>query len=189
MTPLIQNPARSLLLLATLAFNLPHADADETIPEVTLTDETVSADFILDRVVKALPQESVSFSGRLRSYEKSAQPQHKARSGLRSSTYQIAVTLNWGQTPPNASYDISDKNKGLLESMSLKRMPDGQTPATYTRGPQRTPAETPALNARIQSTNLSWSDLSLSFLWWRGGKIIGQERFHQADETEKQEDE
>ena len=33
-----------------------------------------------------------------------------------------------------------------------------------------------ALDSRIESTDLTWADLSLSFLWWRGGEIVGTDR-------------
>ncbi len=85
------------------------------------------------------------------------------------------MVLNWGADQPSADYIIRTKKGKAVEAMRIVRSPTGSPTATYREGPDLTPADPPPMTDRIQTTNVSWSDLSLSFLWWRGGSIVARD--------------
>lgn len=85
----------------------------------------------------------------------------------------LDMLLHLGNEPPWASYNLRDAFGRDLEEIVLWR--DDVLRAQYRQGSplQKTPA--PDLFAPIRDTAMSWGDLSLSFLWWQGGTVIGTE--------------
>lgn len=75
--------------------------------------------------------------------------------------------------PQDATYTLYDALGKSLEQLTVHRN-KGITTYRYLSGDPLAPAAAPALATRIQNTALSWMDLTLGFLWWNGGKIIGR---------------
>lgn len=82
----------------------------------------------------------------------------------------ISIRLNY---PREAVYTIGDAFGKAVEQLTVIRE-NGKTSYTYMAGDPITVVPAPALDKRIQNTALSWMDLTLGFLWWDGGRIIGQ---------------
>ncbi len=84
----------------------------------------------------------------------------------------IEVLLDLGHTPPTARYGLSDAFGRDLEEITLWRATELRR--RYRRGSPLVEAEPPDLFAPIRGTAMSWGDVSLSFLWWEGGTVIGE---------------
>jgi hypothetical protein len=76
--------------------------------------------------------------------------------------------------PRLARYTIVDAFGEQIEQLTVTRE-GGKTSLAYEQGAASAPAPVPALGERIRDTALSWMDLTLGFLWWQGGTIIGRE--------------
>ena len=86
----------------------------------------------------------------------------------------VDILLDLGHDPPLARYTLRDAFGMDLEEMILHREEE-HTRVQYRRGSPLEAAPAPDLFAPIRNTAMSWGDLSLSFLWWEDGKIIGQD--------------
>lgn len=87
-----------------------------------------------------------------------------------TSKFNIVIQL---QYPEKATYTLCDIFGKSLEQLTVHRH-KGLTTYRYLSGDPLTPAAIPSQAARIQNTALCWMDLTLGFLWWHGGKIIGR---------------
>ncbi len=87
----------------------------------------------------------------------------------------VDILLDLGHDPPKARYTLRDAFGKDLEEMILYREVQ-QTRLHYRRGSPLETAPAPDLFAPIRNTAMSWGDLSLSFLWWEDGEIVGQDR-------------
>lgn len=112
------------------------------------------------------PQDKVELSGYL---------DLRLRKGVVHKSMNVTILLDLGATLPTATYTILDKLGKPLERMIVTR-PFGKHPAfAYKAGdPLR---DTPIRNlfAPIQATDISWIDLTLSFLWWSNGRVVGED--------------
>ncbi|MDA0577339.1 MAG: outer membrane lipoprotein-sorting protein [Verrucomicrobia bacterium] len=120
---------------------------------------------VLDAVVSRLPQESLIIGGDL--------IVRKLR-GVVAATLRFDILLDWGASPPAARYTIYDHFGDALEQLTLTREPGGDHTTVYRAG-VADPSPAPPLTQRIQDTDMSWTDLTLDFLWWPNGRIVGTE--------------
>jgi hypothetical protein len=128
------------------------------------TAERPNADRLMRDVIAQLPSEPLSVSGTLLV---------RRQRGIPIATYNFQLESNWGANPPYAQYTISDAFGDTLERLKITH---GATNSIhYFRGESLTPAKLHSMSSPIQRTDISWMDLSLSFLWWTGGKIIGED--------------
>ncbi len=86
----------------------------------------------------------------------------------------IEILLDLGHEPPMARYALRDAFGRDLKEMTLWRNAE-QTRMRYRTGSLLEQAVAPDLFAPIADTAMSWGDLSLSFLWWSNGEIVGQD--------------
>lgn len=144
------------------------ASPELVCPEVVEAVEgaTPNADAILAAVVARLPQEPLSISGELIA--------RKAR-GVVLHAYRFEMDLNWGAIPALAHYTIDDAFGSTLEQFTLIRQADGRLEFRYAAGDPPLDQPAPPMDRRIQSTDLSWTDLTLAFLWWPGGQVVGED--------------
>ncbi len=77
--------------------------------------------------------------------------------------------------PREATYTIGDAFGKPLEQLTVLR-DKGRVSYLYLSGDPMKGGPAPSLDQPIQNTALSWMDLTLGFLWWEGGQIIGQEK-------------
>jgi hypothetical protein len=92
--------------------------------------------------------------------------------GIVERSFKFDMSLQWGAEPAVATYTIRDAFGVPLEQMILRRTA-GQAPVfEYAAGNPLTAAPLPGLFDAVQKTDISWTDLSLSFLWWPGGTVM-----------------
>ena len=139
--------------------HLVQADVQEVEP-------APSADELLAEVIERLPSLPLLITGEL----------HVRRPrGVSVRNLNFEMFVNWGASPASASYAIKDKDGRLLEELTVVRSTNAVPVFSRTDGdpPQKVPVGD--LFASMQRTDLSWMDLTLSFLWWTGGEIVGKE--------------
>ncbi len=86
----------------------------------------------------------------------------------------VDILLDLGDDPPKARYTLRDAFGKDLEEVTIRRETD-RIHLFYRRGSTFEEASPPDLFAPIRNTAMSWGDLSLAFLWWEGGEIIGRD--------------
>ncbi len=152
----ILSTAYLLLSVATLAFS-----ADAPPP---------SADQLLQDVVNQLPSDPITVSGNLLV---------RRRRGVPVATYLFELKADWGKRPAQATYRIDNSFGQPLEQLTITH--GLQNSYQYFSGDPLQTATLESLSASIQQTDLSWTDLTLTFLWWTGGEIIGEESIRTFD--------
>ena len=153
-----------LFLLALTGFSQPTAapPADAAPAPVPVP----SAKDLLRDVVAQLPRDPLLIDGDI-----VVRKQH----GVVARELKFDMTLNWGAEPAMARYRIMDALGKDLEEMTFRRSAGVAPQVSYVIGGNRM-ADPPSLAANIQSTDITWMDLSLSFLWWGNGTILRSER-------------
>ncbi len=127
-----------------------------------------SPDLLVRRVVQGFPREPLHIRGDFTL---------RRRRGVVMQEQPFEMTVHWGGDPMQARYAVLDEESGRpLEEMRLVRRRDAAPEWTYRHGIPLRQAEPPNLFESIRGTDVSWMDLSLSFLWWTGGRLVGEER-------------
>ena len=121
-----------------------------------------TAQQLLDDVVAQLPQEPLDIVGDMIL---------RKRHGIVLSEFRFRMELKWGAQPAWARYTIQDAFGHELDRLIVKRDRSGTGTFTYATGEGMTNAPLPDLSRAIRDTDMSWMDLTLSFLWWKGGEI------------------
>jgi hypothetical protein len=114
-----------------------------------------------------LPREPIVLSGELIV---------RKRRGVVVSKCAFTIELEWGSQPPRAQYTLHSLLGTDLEQLTVIRRPGGDAQLAYATGDPLAPAPIPDLLSPIQKTDLTWTDLTLSFLWWKGGTVRGMEK-------------
>lgn len=143
-----------LLLCAciTLVCKWGYADAS---PDVLFHVEKPSAKDLLQGVLRLLPSEPHRITGEL---------MVRRRRGIPSATYLFTMDSHWGGTPPETIYHVYDDKGHLLESLTMQH--DALPSFDHRVGGSSEAGELASLSTTIQSTDISWMDLTLAFLWW-----------------------
>ncbi|MEI6168345.1 MAG: outer membrane lipoprotein-sorting protein [bacterium] len=133
-------------------------DIDEaTTPAVA---ELPGVDELMANLLARLPSKPITLTGELVT---TAEDEQKSK-------LNIIIQLRY---PQEATYTLCDSFGKSLEQLTVVRK-KGITSYRYLAGDPLTPAAVPSQDTRIQNTALSWMDLTLGFLWWNGGRIIGR---------------
>jgi hypothetical protein len=98
----------------------------------------------------------------------------KAENNFTRFEYPVTMQLDWGRQ--RAEYALLDEAGRPAKTMQVHYPASGRPEFTFFTGPAKTPAELPDLLAPIEETDLSWSDLSLAFLWWPNARLIDYDR-------------
>jgi hypothetical protein len=132
---------------------------------VRASDEVVAADTILAEVRARLPGQPFSVQGDL----------------MRASLHQLPervgafeADLDFGSDPVVAGYVLRDRFGTAVQQLTVVR-PAGEPPEFLFQSSSGAPPPG-GLAESIAGTDLTWGDLSLAFLWWRGGVTVGRER-------------
>ena len=156
------------MLLAASLFVCPPLEAEDMeAPPASSPDPIPSpADALLDAVLLRLPPDPLQISGEYRADPREGNPERRGR---------VQLVLEYGATPPRARYTFMNLFGGEVEQMTIVR-PAGTPPRWhYARGYPLADAPTPDPTEVIQGTDVTWFDISLSFLWWRPAVLIGEE--------------
>ena len=124
-------------------------------------------DQIMMQVRAALPYVPLRITGELQSRD---------RRGQIVRVTPVEMELDWGAQQPTALYIIRDRFGAEQERLRIAWPADGPPEYAYARGDPAEEAPLEDLNRSIAGLDLDWADLSLSFLWWNGARVIGSER-------------
>lgn len=137
---------------------LPAEAAATPVPATTAASQLPPVDKLMGELLARLPSQPILLSGDLVTV---------ATNGTKT---RIAVDILLSY-PRTATYTVRDAfGKELEELTVLREGPSART--IYKLNGTEAPA--PPLGQRVQDTALTWMDLTLGFLWWEGGRIIGQ---------------
>jgi hypothetical protein len=136
------------------AFAAPNAPVAPVAP--------TAAELLAD-VVARLPRQPLQVSGEIIV---------RRRHGIVERSFKFDMRLRWGSDPAEARYTIRDAFGSSLEEMTVRRLAGGQPIFDHAVGNPLAPDPMPGLYGAIQGTDISWTDLSLSFLWWQGGSVV-----------------
>lgn len=120
----------------------------------------------LDRVVEVLPDIPLVVQGDL---------QRRDSNSKVVLTRRVEMVLDWKADIPTARYTIRDAFGDSLQHLAITWNNRTDPEYQYFEGNPLHAAAMPPLNSTIQDTDITWLDLSLSFLWWEGGELRGQE--------------
>lgn len=155
-----------LVLISSLCRAVTN-EASPTAPPPVVAATTPAAaqlpttDELMGRLLARLPSKPILVTGDLIT---TAETGEKSKLG-------VSILLCY---PRMAQYTILDAFGQQLEQLTVLRQ--GNTASLeYVKGDPAAGAPAPALGQQIQTTALSWMDLTLGFLWWHGGNIIGRE--------------
>ncbi|OGV64176.1 MAG: hypothetical protein A2283_10125 [Lentisphaerae bacterium RIFOXYA12_FULL_48_11] len=121
---------------------------------------------LLEDMRGQLPREPIVINGSL---------EVRKRKGVVTRTLNIEMRLDLGHSPAMAKYILRDALGKDLEQMTVIRSSAGSARFEYAAGNPLVPAKVPDLYKPFQDTDVSWMELTLSFLWWPGGKTLKAE--------------
>lgn len=125
------------------------------------------AEEVLAAVRSALPREPLDIQARLQS---------KSRSGTLEREYHADIYLDWIPATPSAEYTLRDAFGASLERLQVRHNALGEASYHYFTGDPLESAAVPDLFVPIQDSDITWMDLTLSFLWWPGGTTVGAQK-------------
>lgn len=129
-------------------------------------DRLPDAPDLLARVIGALPDIPLLILGDL---------QARARGGGATTRLNVEMLLDWQDAPPTARYTLRDAFGATRSHLAITWLPGAPPEHRYFEGQPLQAAPLPDLVAPIEGTDISWMDLSLSFLWWPDAKTVGAE--------------
>ncbi|MGA1529877.1 MAG: outer membrane lipoprotein-sorting protein [Kiritimatiellia bacterium] len=122
---------------------------------------------LLEPVIAALPDIPLVIQGDL---------QRLDERGRVEQTFRVEMVLDWKAEVATARYTIRDAFGAPLEHLAITWNDPARPDYNYLAGDPLRSAPLPPLHQAIQETDVTWLDLSLSFLWWPGGKKTGEEK-------------
>jgi hypothetical protein len=151
-------PIFCLVLLLFIQFSAGAQDHDNA--------GSASADDLLNDVVARLPSDPLEITGELTV---------RRRKGVVKQKLGFSMNLDLGSVPSKAIYRITDGSGARYGKLEVRRTAGGAASYIYFNGEDTEPGSLPELSTRILASDVSWADLTLSFLWWRGGRRMGDE--------------
>ena len=148
----------------------------------TLTDETdepepaelpaapQSAADVLHGTLSRLPVEPVRITGSLIL---------RKRHGIVVKEVPYSIDLRWGESPAKATYRLFDGFGRPVRTLEVARFADGRLATIVTDGAGNTKAPL-ALTDAVEGTDITWLDITLSFLWWKDAELSGEDTFRGA---------
>ena len=98
----------------------------------------------------------------------------RTREGRRNVDRSLVSELRFGRFPPEIRFQLADRFGAPLTSARISW--PGQEPRFEQWDADENPLPDAAPGDELADTGLTWSDLSLDFLWWDGAEITGRER-------------
>lgn len=133
---------------------------------VSAKDNLPVADELLRGCIGALPDIPLLVTGDM---------QARSPEGDVEKKIGVEMLLDWQAAPPTARYTTRDAFGHGMEHLSITWVPDQPVEYRFFTGEPLQAAPMPNLSDPIEGTDISWQDLSLSFLWWPNGETIGAE--------------
>lgn len=98
----------------------------------------------------------------------------RTREGRRNIDRSLVSELRFGNAPPEIRFQLADRFGAPLTSARISW--PGITPRFQQWDADANPLPDAVPGDELADTGLTWSDLSLDFLWWDGAEITGRER-------------
>lgn len=144
-------------------------EADEPEPTEMPAAPQSAAD-VLYGTLSRLPAEPVRIAGSLIL---------RKRHGIVVKEVPYAIDLRWGESPAKATYRLFDGFGRPLRTLEVSRFADGRLTTAVTDGDGNTNAP-PALTDAVEGTDITWLDITLSYLWWKDAELSGEDTFRGA---------
>lgn len=146
--------------------------------ELSATDTDESSDApaptsvaeVLASTIARFPTDAFSFSGAIIL---------RKQAGVIVREIPFQARLHWGEQPATATYTLFDSFGRALNTMQISREANGKMDALYLDS-DGAPLPTPPLTAAVAGTDITWLDITLSYLWWQEGSLHGTESFKGA---------
>ena len=129
-----------------------------------------SAAEVLRGTLSRLPVEPVRISGSLIL---------RKRHGIVVKEVPYEIDLRWGESPASATYRLSDTFGRPLRTLRVERFADGRLTTAVADGNGATNAP-PTLADSVEGTDITWLDITLSYLWWPNAELVGEDEFRGA---------
>ena len=129
-----------------------------------------SARAVLDGMLARFPRDPIVLTGRLI---------RRRQGGFIESETPFSMALDWGASPATAVYSIFDNFHRVVTVAKISRAADGTLSMAFEDGNGKKLPSPPVTDA-IAGTDITWLDLSLSYLWWPDAKLDGEEEFRGA---------
>lgn len=98
----------------------------------------------------------------------------RTRKNRKQQDRRLRTEMRFGDPVPSVSYTLSDNFGEFLTRVKVS-WPRGE--AVFEElDAEGTVLSEPVPQAEVSDTGLTWSDLSLDFLWWPGAEVLGRER-------------
>lgn len=120
---------------------------------------------LMASVVAQLPREALTVTGEI---------EVTRRHGVVTKKVLFEMLLNFGAGTPSARYSLRDTLGKDLARLTLTRR-DSRVEKTYASGDPLQPAAVPDTGVPVLDTDMTWQDLTLSFLWWTDGDVVGDD--------------
>ena len=161
--------ALSTVLAGESATQVFTDEADEPEPTEMPAAPQSAAD-VLYGTLSRLPVEPVRIEGSLIL---------RKRHGIVVKEVPYIMDLRWGESPAKATYRLFDGFGRPLRTIDVARFEDGRLSTTITDAAGTTNAPL-ALTVGVEGTDVTWLDITLSFLWWKDAELAGEDTFRGA---------
>ena len=151
---------------------LEDAEPPSSVRAIEPVDDVpaVSARAVLDGMLSHMPADPLAISGRLIS---------RKQGGFIVSETPFSMILNWGAEPATAVYSLYDHFNRVTLVARVSRTAQGVFTMDFEDGDgKKLPA--PPMTDAVAGTDITWLDISLSYLWWPDAKLDGEEEFRGA---------
>lgn len=171
------NFKRALLSAAAVtavfcALPLAAGEGGNDEPGVALEEEEMPAapttpGEVLRGTLSRLPSDPVRLTGSLIM---------RRRRGIVVKEVPFGIDLHWGEEPKRATYRLFDGFGRPLQT--LEASVDGNGRVTCgVRDADGKEMPTPGILDQIEGTDITWLDITLSYLWWSDSTLVGEEKF------------
>jgi hypothetical protein len=150
------------LLSSLLCVPPATAQTNVVLPAVA-SDHPATAAALLDSCLNSLPREHLELTGAITV---------RRQRGIILQEQPYRLALDWGTTPPRVRCDLLDDKGSTAQRFTITRR-DDRAEIELRSGPTLTIQKAPALSAKIANTDLTWTDLTLDFLWWHNARLDG----------------
>ncbi len=146
--------------IAAQDFGDPMSGSDWTAGRTRWT-----ADEIMERVRRTLPREP---------WQVRAELICRDRHDVLRQTYRVDLWLDWAGTPPSARIQLADAFGVSVVIAEIRRVGEGRTEVQW-RAADDAGFQPARLSDPVADSGLTWADLTLDFLWWSNGRVLGME--------------
>lgn len=136
----------------------PATGASNPPPPTAAAAELPSVDKLMGELLARLPSQPILLAGDL------------VTTSDKGPKTRLSIDIHLSY-PHTAAYTVRDAFGKELEALIVSRNGKAVSLSYRQNGVEAAP---PSLGNRVQDSALTWMDITLGFLWWEGGQIIGQ---------------